>query len=172
MAYFQKVRQIIGPENVESIFEHVNYGSIDDQMMLDFAHKLGPKIGGNHKRRVEGERLPSDQAEMRRILSDWYSEELYKMNQAEAVLALAKIFGHSDIKSFPLAHKLRSGLKMDEAIPQYRSYYAPADQRVREIIGPNNVDFILDEVDQGTIDHKKMWNFADKLGPTIGSNHW
>ena len=137
MANDQRVREIIGPKNVDFILEDVDEGTIDGQRMWDLAYKLGQTIGGNHKRRVEVERRPSDQAEMRRILSDWYEGELYDMNQAEAVLVLSDIFAHDDIKLFPLAQELRNGIKIDEAT-KTKHRHRKAQQQGRTIPRYNN----------------------------------
>ena len=166
------VREIIGPKNVDFILEEVDDGTIDSQKMWDFADKLGPTIGGNHKRRVE--KRPSDQAEMRRILSDWYEEELYDMNQAEAVLVLADIFAHDDIKLFPLAHELRNGVKIDEAT-KTKHRHRKAQQQPGTIPSYNNEGvnnmFNNSEFKNSPIQQGDTYSSGLNPGTTSGSNY-
>ena len=165
MANDQRVRERIGPKNVDFILKEVDEGTIDGQMMFDFAYKLGQTIGGNHKRRVKVERLPSDQAEMRRILSDWYTEELYDMNQADAVLALADIFAHDDIKLFPLAHELRNGVKIDEAAKTKHRHRKARQQR-----GTTPGYKYNNEGKKNMFNKNKLKNSTVQLGDTHNSN--
>ena len=86
--YDRKVREKLGDTVLDLILDNVNQGIIDAQKMKDFAHKLSGSTFGKHKLRTE--RGNCDEAEMREILSDWYNEEMYKI---DSKAALDKIIG-------------------------------------------------------------------------------
>jgi len=124
------MKKKLGKEVVQILLNNVNDGTINSQRMRDFAYKLDPtdqKVGGNHIRR-RGEGAKSDEAEMRRILADWYLRELFDMERNAAVLKLAAIFEDPDIDLPPLAKELRSKLIQDNpASPANRDQYCNND---------------------------------------------
>ena len=54
----------IGKKAWDILLEEVSKGTIDHQIMTDFARQLGSKVGGNHSRRGN-----CDEAEMREVLT-------------------------------------------------------------------------------------------------------
>merc|ERR1719153_1603566 len=109
------MKEKLGKEVVQILLNNVKDGTINAQHMRDFAYKLDPtdlKVGGNHIRR-RGEGAKSDEAEMRRILADWYPRELFDMDRNAAVLKMAAIFEDPDIDLPPLAKQLKSKLIQD-----------------------------------------------------------
>ena len=111
MAYEQFVRRKLGEDVVKLLQDSVTNGTINAQNMKDFAFKLVPseeqKIGGNHVRRTQDGGEASDWAEMRRILCDWYNEELFDIDRKAAVQKLVNIFMDPDINLHPLATQLK-----------------------------------------------------------------
>ena len=65
--------------------------------MQTFASKLSGNMFGNHRRRTKEGRKDADDSEMREILSDWYSEELYEFERGVAVQKLGNVFRDSSI---------------------------------------------------------------------------
>ena len=104
--YDREVKEILGEEVVKMILDAVESAEITKQKMEDIAQGLGPKVSGGHSRRKE-----SDSTEMRKILSDWYLDELYGMTGGEGVLKLVALFESEDICLKPLALRLRNYLE-------------------------------------------------------------
>ena len=110
-AYEQFVRRKLGEDVAKLLSDNVTNGTINAQNMKDLAFKLVPseeqKIGGNHVRRTQDGGEASDWAEMRRILCDWYNEELFDIDREAAVQKLVNIFMDPDINLRPLATQLK-----------------------------------------------------------------
>ena len=94
-------------EGVVTLLYNVTNGTITAQNMKDFAFKLDQKIWGNHVRRTRDDGEASDWAEMRRILCDWYNEELFDIDRKAAVQKLVNIFMDPDINLHSLATQLK-----------------------------------------------------------------
>ena len=103
----EKFMKIKLGEGVVTLLYNVTNGTITAQNMKDFAFKLDQKIWANHVRRTRDDGEASDWAEMRRILCDWYNEELFHMDREAAVQKLVKIFMDPDINLHPLATQLK-----------------------------------------------------------------
>ena len=71
--YDAEVIKHLGREAYDYIVERVKCGVISGQQMKDIAYELHPHIFGNHLRRLESGK-GSDEAEFRRILSDWFNQ--------------------------------------------------------------------------------------------------
>ena len=89
MSYDREVEELLGEKVFRIILKYVAEAKIDGQKLKEFAKQLGPAIFGKHKTRTEQRRNSSNQPEMRNILSDWYNEELYDLDQVTAVSKLA-----------------------------------------------------------------------------------
>ena len=90
----EKVKEILGTEAWEIIFESVTSGELVDPLkMREFAGKLHPTVGGAHRRRTgPPQRRDSDWTEMREVLSDWYQQELFDLDMERALGKFVKIF--------------------------------------------------------------------------------
>ena len=62
------------------------------------------EVSGNHQRRVKEGRC--DEAEMRRILGDWYDQDLFDMSPADAIDKLIDICDSDSVRLRPLAKEL------------------------------------------------------------------
>jgi caspase-like apoptosis-related cysteine protease len=97
-----EVEEIIGNEAWEFILKQVRNNKIDDKKMADIARRFGPTVGGNH-----GRRGGCDDVEMRNVLSDWFEEELYGMDQPAALQRLEEIFSHSSVNMKQTSSKMK-----------------------------------------------------------------
>ena len=88
--YDAEVIKHLGREAYDYIVDRVKCGVISGQQMKDIAYELHPHILGNHLRRLESGK-GSDEAEFRRILSDWFNQELYGLQQKTALSRLISI---------------------------------------------------------------------------------
>ena len=106
MDHDDKVIKKLGQEARDAILKEVRSGAINSDQMRDIAYKLHPTVGGNHKRRSD-RGVPSDDREMRRILSDWYPQELYTLQRDAALTKLAAIFESEDVGLKPLGTQIK-----------------------------------------------------------------
>merc|ERR1719365_245040 len=86
--------------------------------MKDISGQLHPHILGNHLRRVESGRV-SDEAEFRQILSDWFNQELYNLDQKTALSRLISILKDCSVGLPAEGKKLKQildGIEMRERI--------------------------------------------------------
>ena len=111
MANTSKVKDLLGKENYDSIIFEAKDGSFTEQKLTELARLLGsPESGPNivygyHQRRMESNRnRESYSSEVQSILSDWWNQQGYKMDQCEAVRLLRKTLKEIDLK--PLASNL------------------------------------------------------------------
>ena len=88
--YDAEVIEHLGREAYNYIVDRVRCGVISGQHMKDISSQLHPHIFGNHLRRVESGKA-CDEAEFRRILSDWFNQELYDLDQKTALSKLISI---------------------------------------------------------------------------------
>ena len=101
--YDEDIREKLGTEFVKTILDAVRCGEITKQNMEDISQGLGPKIRGGHIQRGE----IFDAAEMRRILSDWYEDDLSNQDTEQGIQKLITLFESDDISLKPLAAKLK-----------------------------------------------------------------
>ena len=89
----EKVKEIIGKEAWDILFQSVTRGELSALRMKEVALKLHPTVGGAHLRRTgpTGKR-ESDWTEMREVLSDWYQQELFDLDMERALGKFVKIF--------------------------------------------------------------------------------
>ena len=106
MDYEDKVIKKLGQEARDAILKEVRRGAINSDQMRDIAYKLHPTVGGNHKRRSD-RGVPSDDREMRHILSDWYPQELYTLQRDAARTRLAAVFESEDVGLKPLGIEMK-----------------------------------------------------------------
>ena len=103
-----EVKRKLGEDAVKLILSEVSRGNINTQKMQDIAQKLGDKVGGNHGRRGK-----NDEAEMRNILSDWWScEDLCEKTRAEALEQLIELFSSDEICLKPISNGLKTMLQV------------------------------------------------------------
>ena len=88
--YDAEVKERLGREAFNHMVDRVSSGVISGQHMKDIASQLHPHIFGNHLRRMESGKA-CDDAEFRRILSDWFNQELYNLDQKTALSRLISI---------------------------------------------------------------------------------
>ena len=86
----REVIQKLGREAYEYILETVSCGIIGAQHMKDISQQLHRHVAGDHIRRVE-QGSKCDEAEFRNILGDWFSKEMYKLDQETALTRLVTI---------------------------------------------------------------------------------
>ena len=159
--YDREVKEKLGEEVVKMILDAVESAEITKQKMEDIAQGLGPKVSGGHSRRNE-----SDSPEMRKILSDWYLDELYDMSGDEGVHKLVALLEGEDICLKPLALRLRSYLdKKNEGDEE------TIQMKVSEKLGVNVIEIINNAVKNGAITKDKMEAIAKGLGPYVEKEH-
>jgi hypothetical protein len=75
---------------------------IDAKKMVDIARGFSPSVGGNHTRRGG-----CDEGKMREVLSDWFDEDLYRLDQPSALKRLEEIFSHSSVNMKLISSKMK-----------------------------------------------------------------
>ena len=100
--YDKEVKERLGDETYNAILEYVIKGQISNQKLTDFAQQLGQSISGNQSRWGK-----CDEAAMREVLSDWWNESLFELEQHKALDMLEKIFDTRPVFLRPLAKQLR-----------------------------------------------------------------
>ena len=88
--YDAEVIKRLGREAYNYMVDRVRCGVIRGQHMKDISSQLHPHILGNHLRRVESGKS-CDEAEFRQILSDWFNQELFDLDQKTALSRLISI---------------------------------------------------------------------------------
>ena len=88
--YDVDVSKLLGKEAYNYMLERVSHGFISDQHMRDISSQLHPRVRGNHLRRVGSGNL-CDEAEFRRILGDWFCQEMCDLDQRTALSRLVSI---------------------------------------------------------------------------------
>ena len=116
-AFDQNVTRVIGEEAKNLILESVRGGKVSAQKIEDVAFLLGQQVGGSHKQRMQSGGL-CDDAEVRKVLGDWYTRELHELEgkdegKQKALMILIKIFENRDINLNFLATGLRKFLPVD-----------------------------------------------------------
>merc|ERR1712226_698748 len=101
--YDSEARGKLGEEVWTLLLEQVVGGGIGVQTIEDIATALGRKVLGPHLGRMElaGRRVNLE-AEVRSVLSDWWNNEMYDMDQSEALEKLVVIFESASIDMKPL----------------------------------------------------------------------
>ena len=90
-----EVIQRLGKEAYDYILDRVKCGVITAQHMSDISSQLHPHVLGNHLRRVKPpERKACDEAEFRRILADWFNQEMFDLDQQTVLSRLVSIFSN------------------------------------------------------------------------------
>ena len=92
--YECEARRLLGEGTVESLLEAVDRGAISLQQAEDIAFKLHPTVGGNFRRARDLPNFKYDRALFRKILSDWYEQEVDKVT----VERLQEVLGHPNIR--------------------------------------------------------------------------
>ena len=102
------VRERLGNEAWDILIQKSDDGTISAQHMKDISRAFKhQKIGGNHSRRVTEQKVMCDGFEMREILSDWWQEELYGLDQTEALGKLSAVLSNPEVNLPAIASKLR-----------------------------------------------------------------
>ena len=83
-----EVIQRLGKEAYDYILDRVKCGVISAQHMSDISRQLHPHVLGNH--RIRGKAC--DEAEFRRILADWFNQEMFDLDQQTILSRLVSIF--------------------------------------------------------------------------------
>ena len=110
MTYVREVSNLLGEENYSKIIRDAKSGNFTEQKLTDLAQLLGRhesepnRVYGNHQRRMETYRNRESHSEVQSILSDWWCQQGYGMDQSEAVGLLQKSLKEIDLK--PLASNL------------------------------------------------------------------
>ena len=89
--YDRDASQRMGKEAYEYILEKVSRGVITAQHFNDISAQLHPHVRGSHLRRVGAGRM-CDEAEFRCMLSDWFGQEMYDLDQRTVLKRLITIF--------------------------------------------------------------------------------
>ena len=105
--YDKDAKAILGEKAWDILCRSVSEGRIEPQQMKDIAFKLSMKVGGSHARRMQERTNEADWPEMRRVIGDWYCEELYDMSRKGALEKLTSIFESADIDLRSLAWELK-----------------------------------------------------------------
>ena len=106
----------MGEDAVKKILDFTRGGQLSRQNVTDFALHLGrpakPNVMfGHHRHRTEGGNAEAGlDVEVRKILSDWWNEELHKMTTLAALEKLVMIFLSDDVSCKPLAQDIQKVL--------------------------------------------------------------
>ena len=106
----KEVEEILGSKCWSLLLGYVKNGRISKQNFEDISRLLSDgltdsRILGNHLRRNA-----CDEAEWRKMLTDWYNEELYDLDRNAAVEKLARILKHPSVNLRVLAKKVEQCL--------------------------------------------------------------
>ena len=112
--YDADVKKLLGIEVYNYILERVSHGFISGQHMRDISSQLHPSVRGNHLRRV-GSGNACDEAEFRRILGDWFKEELFDLDQKTALTKLISILRGPSVSLHPEVKRLKQILEAIKA---------------------------------------------------------
>ena len=101
--YDADVIQQLGKEAYNYFLDRVKCGVINAQHMNDISRQLHPHVLGDHLIRI-GSGTKCDEAEFRRILGDWFNQEMFDLDQQTALTRLASIlsvstFGRKEVGS-------------------------------------------------------------------------
>ena len=114
IAYDGDVKKRLGNDAWELLIQYVNDGKISSQHSSDIARLLAEripqsKIFGAHKNRMKDSGW--NHTELRHILGNWYSEEMFELNREEALSRLADIFEDPTLGIRCLASEIRKFVK-------------------------------------------------------------
>ena len=101
------VRKALGIEAWDILIEKTKEGGIGSQHMKDISQALHRIVGGNHLRRVDEAKVMCDDHELREILGDWWEQELYGLNQTEALRKISAILSSREVNLPCIASSLR-----------------------------------------------------------------
>ena len=107
------VKEKLGQKAWEILIEKTKDGTITSQHMKDLSQFLDSTVGGNHSRRVNDQKKSCDDFEMREILSDWWDQKLYKLDQSEALNKISDILNSPEVNLPSVASKLSPGSAMN-----------------------------------------------------------
>jgi len=94
--YDNEVKEKLGEEKYRALINAVEVGVINKGIMAEVANALGPRIRGGHIMRMD-HGANADRVEMRKVLSDWYSELAYDLTPDQAQGQLRTIFKHLNV---------------------------------------------------------------------------
>ena len=101
------VRKALGIQAWDILIEKTKEGGIGSQHMKDISQALHRVVGGNHLRRVDEAKVMCDDHELREILGDWWEQELYGLNQREALRKISDILSSPEVNLPCIASSLR-----------------------------------------------------------------
>ena len=156
--YDDEVKGVIGRGPYDAILEAVTNGHIDSQKMEDIARLLDPKIRGSHKKR-DG----CCEAEMRRMLSEWWNLELYNLSTESALEKLVRIFNDETVNMRPLANKIKKSIPKSPN-PKPRRHSSGKSKRgsyQREVSASEIMDKMKDQRDTLLAEFKEARNNHD-----------
>ena len=107
------VKERLGQKAWEILIEKTKDGTITSQHMKDLSQFLDSTVGGNHSRRVNDQKMLCDDFEMREILSDWWDQKLYELDQSEALNKISDILNSPEVNLPSVASKLSPGSAMN-----------------------------------------------------------
>ena len=98
----------LGSEAWNILIEETQKGSITSQHMKDISRAFGSRVGGNHDRRTNDQKVNCDDHELREILSDWWVAELFDLSPENALKRICEILKSSEVNLPAIASKLMS----------------------------------------------------------------
>ena len=107
------MKERLGNEAWKTLIEETQKGSITSQHMKDISRAFGSKVGGNHARRTNDQKVNCDDHELREILSDWWNEELFNLSPENALKRICEILKSSEVHLPAIASKLMSSRIMN-----------------------------------------------------------
>ena len=110
------VKERLGQKAWEILIEKTKDGTITSQHMKDLSQFLDSTVGGNHSRRVNDQKKSCDDFEMREILSDWWDQKLYKLDQRQALNKISDILNSPEVNLPSVASKLSPGSSMNTGV--------------------------------------------------------
>ena len=103
--YDKEVKKKLRDNQWQLIMDSVDRDVINAQHMVDIAQQMGPKVSGNHGKRVR-EGVTSDRYEMRQIFSDWWEEGMSEMHNRDVIEKLVTILSSDSVGLRALADQM------------------------------------------------------------------
>ena len=108
------VKERLGNDVWNILIEETQKGSITSQHMKDISRAFGSKVGGNHARRTNDQKVNCDDHELREILSDWWDLELFDLSMEKALKRIFDILKSSEVMPMTFWRNLSDSKKKTE----------------------------------------------------------
>jgi len=93
---FQKLEELVGDHNIQTILHHVTVGDFTKEEVEDFTSHLHPKVRGAFIRAKGEVSFVFNEKTMKSMLTNWYEKEAFKLTKKEAINKLKTALVKSD----------------------------------------------------------------------------